>query len=105
MKWRPPDAIGDDVIESCQLNKKPRYNGPEYRADRDNVRLAGQMARIYDCISDGHWRTITEISSITGDPENSVAAQLRHLRKERFGAHNIERRSRYGQLYEYRLND
>ncbi len=55
---------------------------------------------------DGAWRTVSEISEVTGDPQPSVSAQLRHLRKPRFGSYIIERRSRGDRkrgLFEYRL--
>ena len=31
----------------------------------------------------GDWRTLRSIADCTGDPEASVSAQLRHLRKDR----------------------
>lgn len=80
-----------------------RFNGPEYDAARDNVRLVGQLRRVYLVMCDGHWRTVAEIASLTGDPEPSVSAQLRHLRKRRFGGHTVDRRARAGALFEYRL--
>lgn len=83
-----------------------RFNGPCYIPERDNPRLAGQMLRVFNLMSDGNWRTLREISQATGDPEASASAQLRHLRKERFGSHVVEKRNRgeseHG-LFEYRL--
>ena len=55
---------------------------------------------------DGEWRTLSEIEFITGDPQASISAQLRHLRKERFGGYLVELRSRGDRengLFEYRL--
>ena len=52
---------------------------------------------------DGKWRTLQQISQVTGDPEASVSAQLRHFRKPRFGAHTIEREYVNRGLYLYRL--
>ncbi len=82
-----------------------RFNGPEYRPERDNPRLGAQITRIFTLMRDGRWRTLREIADTTGDPESSVSAQLRHLRKPRFGEHTVERRQRgeNGALYEYRL--
>lgn len=82
---------------------QPHYNGPEYDAERDHARLKSQTERIFELMSDGQWRTLPEIARITRDPPASISAQLRHLRKPRFGAHTIERRSRKGALFEYRL--
>lgn len=82
------------------------FNGPEYDPKHDKVRLTGQIQRVWDCMRDGRWRTLGEISAVTRDPPASVSAQLRHLRKEKFGAHVVERRARGDRdrgLYEYRL--
>lgn len=57
-------------------------------------------------MADGQWRTFAEIHALTGDGEASISAQLRNLRKNRFGAHQVERRSRGDRsrgLWEYRL--
>ena len=62
-----------------------KFNGAVYDPDYDDARLTKQIGRVYDCMKDGKWRTLQEISNITGDPVASISAQLRHLRKERFG--------------------
>jgi len=46
---------------------------------------------------------LRQISDETGDPESSVSAQLRHLRKPRFGAHTVEREYIQDGIYKYRL--
>ena len=72
----------------------------------DRPRLTGQIKRVYACMADGAWRTLDEIHEATGDPQASISAQLRHLRKERFGAHVVEKRHRgdpAAGLYEYRV--
>lgn len=79
------------------------FNGPEYVPARDNVRLVGQILRVYDTMRDGVWRTLDGIAVQTGDPPASISAQLRHLRKRRFGSHTVERRHVGNGLYEYRL--
>ncbi len=82
------------------------FNGADYVDNRDRPRLSGQIQRIYTLMSDGEWRTLSEIAFTTADPEASVSAQLRHLRKKRFGEHTVDRRHRgepSGGLYEYRL--
>ena len=83
-----------------------RFDGPDYVPDLDRVRLTGQVKRVYALMRDAQWRTLNEISVDTGDPESSVSAQLRHLRKERFGSHTVEKRRRGDRttgLFEYRL--
>ena len=84
-----------------------RFNGPDYVPELDDVRLTGQVLRIFGLMKDGKWRTLSEIEEITKDPQASISAQLRHLRKERFGSHTIEKRRVEGKeksgLFEYRL--
>lgn len=83
-----------------------RFNGPEYIPAVDDKRLTGQILRVFDAMSDGEWRTLGEIQSITGDPQASISAQLRHLRKKRFGEHTVNRRARGDRergLFEYQL--
>jgi DNA-binding IclR family transcriptional regulator len=84
----------------------PRFNGADYDHSRDAVRLTHQILRVFNAMAGGQWRTLDEIAQMTGDPPASVSAQLRHLRKERFGAHTVEKRHRGNPgvgLYEYRL--
>lgn len=83
-----------------------QFAGAGYNARLDQERLSGQTLRIYDLMKDGVYRTLEEIKSATGFPEASISAQLRHLRKERFGFHTINRK-RAGNdicgLWEYQL--
>lgn len=83
-----------------------RFDGPSYRAAHDQARLTGQVKRIFDLMKDGRFRTLEEIAFETGDPQASISAQLRHLRKARFGAHTVNRRRRgepsHG-VFEYQL--
>ena len=80
-----------------------RFNGADYQPGRDDDRLKNQLKRIFDCMRDSQWRTLHEIADITGDPEPSISAQLRHLRKERFGGHTVNRMYVGDGLYRYQL--
>lgn len=80
-----------------------RFNGPVYDQERDGDRLSRQHLRVRELMADGQWRTLAEISALTGDPPASVSAQLRHLRKPRFGAHLVEKRHLGRGLYQYRV--
>ena len=85
---------------------KKRFDGSDYIPEKDDVRLTKQHDRIKMAMLDGVWRTLEEISKITNDPQASISAQLRHLRKPRFGAWDIQKRSRGKResgLFEYRL--
>ena len=95
-----------DQQRAIDFDQPQRFNGPEYRPEFDRERLTGQIRRVFACMKDGNWRTLAEIAAITGDPEASVSAQLRHLRKPRFGSHEVGRRPRGDRsrgLFEYRL--
>ena len=80
-----------------------RFNGADYNPDRDDIRLTGQLRRIWEIVIDGRWYTLKDISIRTGDPEPSISAQLRHLRKPRFGGYIVEREYIANGLYKYRV--
>ena len=83
-----------------------RFDGSDIVQELDQKRLTGQILRVYNYMSDGRWRTLDELSSATVAPHASVSAQLRNLRKERFGGLGIDKRRR-GEpsdgLWEYKL--
>jgi hypothetical protein len=79
------------------------FDGETYDPKRDQARLSGQAARIFKLMKDGEWRTLSEISRLTGDPESSVSARLRDFRKPRFGSHTVNRRMAIAGLYYYQL--
>lgn len=76
------------------LAAKPDHDGKTYRREFDLDRLNEQTRRVYDVMADGRWRTLAEVSAATGDPEASVSARLRDLRKKRFGNFRVDRRRR-----------
>jgi len=84
-------------------NYEPHFNGPEYVPQRDWERLTTQLGRVFDCMKDSNWRAVEDIAAVTGDPHCSISAQLRHLRKARFGGHTVERKHKGGGIYHYRL--
>ena len=92
------------TLEDIQV--EPHFNGSDYEAKYDHARLTNQIKRIFDLMSDGKYRTLSEISKATGAPEGSVGAQLRNLKKKPFGSHQVPKRirgARRGGLWEYRL--
>jgi hypothetical protein len=68
------------------------FNGSDYVAERDDERLSSQLERVKALMSDSQWRSLNQIASATGAPAASVSAQLRHLRKERFGSNTVNKR-------------
>ncbi len=99
----------------------PQFNGSDYDAVFDQSRLSGQIQRVHECMKDGVWRTLDEIAKqttamkkaaakdgveVSEDGASSISAQLRNLRKQRFGSYTVDKRSRGDRekgLYEYRL--
>jgi hypothetical protein len=84
----------------------PHFDGVEYSSGHDFRRLTGQLKDIMDVMGGGDWYTLSQIEMLTGHPSASISAQLRNLRKPRFGGYTVERRARgdraYG-LFEYRV--
>jgi hypothetical protein len=83
-----------------------KFDGSDYAPEFDDKRLTGQLKRIYNLMIDGKWRTLSEIEQVTGDPPASVSAQLRHMRKARYGYHTLNKRPRGERergLFEYQL--
>jgi hypothetical protein len=87
------------------LERMPRFDGPAYDPALDDDRLRRQLGRVWTLMRDGEWRSLYEIAAATGDPETSTSAQLRHLRKPRFGGYTVEKRRRTpgAGTFEYRL--
>ena len=79
------------------------FEGDDYNHERDSDRLTGQLLRIFEVVKDSRWRTLKEIALLTKDPEASISAQLRHLRKPRFGSHEVEKQYVDRGLYKYRV--
>jgi DNA-binding transcriptional regulator GbsR (MarR family) len=67
------------------------FDGPSYSPEQDQERLSDQFGRIRGLMMDGRWRSLSEISRELNYPESSVSAQLRHMRKSRFGGYVVER--------------
>ena len=84
-----------------------RFDGPDIDPKLDGARLERQHERIRDLmLKDGAWRTLDEIAAATGDPVASVSAQLRHLRKAKFGSYRVLKRRRGAPssgLFEYQV--
>jgi len=86
------------------------FVGDGFDQNLDGARLTGQICRIYRLMKDAKWRTLQEIQEETGDPQASISAQLRHLRKVAFGGHTVEKKRRVDKettkehgLWEYQL--
>lgn len=82
--------------------------GPAFNEALDGKRLRGQIAVLYQLMRDAQWRTLPQISALTGIPEASASSDLRHLRKPQHGSYRVEKRRKddgFGATWEYRLLD
>ncbi len=86
------------------LQAEMHFDGSDYNPARDGKRLAGQILRVYDFIRDCRWYTLNQIAAATHAPHSSVSAQLRNLRKPRFGGHKIIKHNLGGGLWVYRMD-
>jgi|TARA_Y100001951_G_C11250905_1_gene246312 biotin operon repressor len=84
----------------------PHFNGPDYIAKLDHKRLTTQKDRIKSLMIDGTWRSLSDIREALGYPEASISAQLRHLKKGKFGGYCLEKRRSKNQegLFEYKIS-
>lgn len=81
----------------------PEFNGADYVPERDRERLTTQMEAVHAAMRGAGPQTLAEISRKAGAPPASTSAQIRHLRKERFGSHVISRVHLGRGLYTYEL--
>ena len=84
-----------------------KFDGSDYRPERDDARLDKQIDRVKKACRSGVPMTLAAIAKETGDPEASISAQLRHLRKEKHGSHSVDKIYVSHGLYLYKvtLND
>ena len=76
------------------------FLGETFDRKRDGARLNAQERRVFECMRDGEWRGLRDIAALTGDPEASVSARLRGLRKD---GHKVEREYAGCGLWQYKL--
>jgi hypothetical protein len=88
----------------------PDFDGDDYVADRDNARLTNQIdkVRMYSSENNaGIYRVneclVKQIAADLKQPEPSVSAQIRNLRKDRFGARTVNREYRGNGCYAFKL--
>ena len=80
-----------------------RFDGSDYDHKRDGIRLTGQLERVFDVMKSGEWITLRQLADRSRCPEASASAQLRNLRKERFGSFLVEKKYDHMGVFFYRL--
>lgn len=79
------------------------FGGDTFDAERDAARLNAQLRRVRDALEGGDWWYLRQLAAATGDPEASVSARIRDLRKPQFGRHLVESEFVSKGLWRYRL--
>jgi hypothetical protein len=77
--------------------------GPAYCKGKDGNRIAKQIDAIRDYMLNTEWKALAEIEFALGYPQASISADLRHLRKERFGNYQVDKQRRTEGTWEYRV--
>ena len=80
-----------------------RFDGSDYDHKRDGIRLTGQLERVFDVMKSGEWITLRQLADRAKCPEASASAQMRNLRKERFGSFSVEKKYDHFGVFLYRL--
>lgn len=91
------------MSETTQLGL---FDGDTFDPEKDGERLLKQLVAVREFMADERWHSLAEISAGVDAPEASVSARLRDLRKLKFGAWRVNRRSRGDRrsgLYEYQM--
>ncbi len=99
------DASEPDHLLHCdgRQGRVEQFDGETYDAARDHDRLNAQLSRIRAALMDLAWHTLADLERRTGDPQASISARIRDLRKVKFGGAVVERRYVEAGLWEYRL--
>lgn len=81
----------------------PTFGGSTFSHARDGERLAGQLARVLEALSDGKPWTLEALVERCGGTTASVSSRCRDLRKAKFGGYRV-RSTRVGRgAWVYRL--
>jgi hypothetical protein len=94
-----PDEQRKRLNTSCPAHPPtPSTFGPTYDEQIDGERLRTQLEVIadvmYQAFNRGQWLSLAEIEGMTGYPQASISAQLRHLKKSVGGNHTVDKRRR-----------
>ena len=100
-------AVNLEGISKGKTSREAKMSntfGPAYCEELDGERIATQMEKIRDYMLHRYpkWLTLWEIEEATGYAQASISAQLRHLRKNRFGGYVVEKQRR-NNAWEYRV--
>lgn len=81
----------------------PDHDGTTYDPTLDKIRLNTQLRRVFEVMRHGGWWSLPKIAELTGDPESSISARIRDLRKPKFGGYQVEHMRQTSGTWIYRL--
>jgi hypothetical protein len=81
------------------------FDGETIVPERDAPRLTKQYDRVWEATKGGAWQTLDQIKGLCSpsDTVPAISARLRDFRKEKNGAHTVNRRYLHDGLFEYQL--
>lgn len=98
------------VAQPSLLDLPVRFDSGVELRETDHVRLGAQIRRVLTVLQEGGWWSVPAIGYAiylrfdVNDPQPSISAQIRNLRKAKHGGYQIERRRDPDvPLYEFRL--
>lgn len=77
--------------------------GKTFFRQRDADRLSRQARAVWNVMRDNRWRTLPEIARVLEEPQQSISARLRDLRKDRFGGWDVQREYVAHGVWRYRV--
>lgn len=101
MRWGVRDWR--DQLDAPDQPTPPAFDGATFQLELDGERLGAQAERVWNVMRDGAWHTLAQLAAATGDPEASVSARIRDLRKLRFGGYVVARERGRGGQWRYKL--
>lgn len=79
------------------------FQGSTYEPVHDEERLSKQWHRVFLLMRDGRARSLREIAQETGDPEASISARLRDLRRMGYTVNRKRREPKSAGIFEYQV--
>lgn len=78
------------------------FPGPVKPEEVPRLRRQHEVIRDF-MLRHNRWHSLRHIAAHTGYPEASISANLRHLRKQSFGAYRVEKMRAGGGVWLYRV--
>ena len=85
------------------MSHTAEFDGDDYDSTRDKERLTKQRDKIRMYMEGRDYLTVQEVAEFFNYPENSVSAQMRNLRKKKFGGRIVDREYFGNGLYKFKL--